>query len=107
MNGSLAGGCVAPSTQAHTHIRQYMRYAQMRALCCILALIPRGTDERRMDARLARKIPEPTVPDNLSSIKGVENGWSNSELLKDIRSRRMDAIIPSGDGRRDAVLIEL
>ena len=24
------GGCVAPSTQAHTHIRQYMRYAQMR-----------------------------------------------------------------------------
>ena len=33
----LAGGCVAPSTQAQTHIRQYMRYAQMRALCCILA----------------------------------------------------------------------
>ena len=33
----LCDSCECPSTQAQTHIRQYMRYAQMRALCCILA----------------------------------------------------------------------
>ena len=36
VNGSLAGGCIAPSTQ-QTHIRKYMRYVQMSALCRILA----------------------------------------------------------------------